>query len=121
MPRVIHFEISADDPDRAGRFYQTVFGWEIQKWNGPQDYWLVTTGPSDQPGINGGIFKRQGPVNYVNTVEVTALDDYVARITENGGQIAVPKMAIPGVGWLVYCKDTEDNVFGVMQSDPSAQ
>jgi hypothetical protein len=98
-----------------------VFGWEIRKWDGPQAYWLVNTGPSDQPGINGGLFKRQGPVNYVNTVEVPNLDEFVTRVTNNGGKVVVDKMAIPGVGYLLYCQDTEGNVFGMMQSDPSAQ
>ena len=74
MPRVIHFEISADDPQRAADFYTKIFGWEIKKWPGPQDYWLVTTGPNDKPGINGGLFKRQGPVGHVNTIDVPSVD-----------------------------------------------
>ena len=119
MPRVIHFEISADEPERAVKFYQDVFGWEIQKWGGPQEYWLVNTGPEEQPGINGGVFKRQGPVNFVNTIEVPSVDDYAAKITEKGGKVAVPKMTIPSVGYLAYCHDTENNLFGIMQADRS--
>ena len=61
MPRVVHFEIHADDPERAVNFYQDVFGWQIVKWEGPQDYWLITTGPDDEPGINGGLMKRSDP------------------------------------------------------------
>jgi predicted enzyme related to lactoylglutathione lyase len=121
MPRVVHFEVSADDTERASRFYSNVFGWEIQKWGGPKDYWLVSTGTEDQPGINGGLFKRDGPVNYVNTIDVPSVDDYVARITEHGGRVVVPKTTIPGVGYLVYCQDTENNVFGIMQEDRSVQ
>jgi predicted enzyme related to lactoylglutathione lyase len=30
-------------------------------------------------------------------------------------------MAIPGVGWLCYFKDTEGNIFGMMQNDPAAK
>ena len=55
MPRVIHFEIVAEKPERAMKFYKEVFGWEFNKWNGPQDYWLVKTGEDSQPGINGGL------------------------------------------------------------------
>ena len=121
MGRVVHFEISADEPERAVKFYTYVFGWNMQKWGGPKDYWLVTTGPDDQPGINGGVFKREGPVNFVNTIEVPSVDDFAAKITKHGGRVVVPKMAIPGVGHLIYCQDTESNVFGILQGDPSAQ
>ena len=58
MPRVVHFEIHAGDPDRAVNFYKTLFGWNFQKWEGPMEYWLVTTGSDDQPGINGGLYKQ---------------------------------------------------------------
>lgn len=123
MPRVIHFEVSADDPERASQFYSGVFGWDIQKWDGPstKEYWLVSTGAEEQPGIDGGLFKREGSVNYVNTIDVPSVDDYIARITEHGGSVVVPKTTIPGVGYLVYCQDTENNVFGIMQAEESAQ
>jgi len=128
MARVGHFEIHADDPQRAINFYQTVFGWQFNKWEGPQEYWLIKTGESDCPGIDGGLLKRMGPpptegqaVNaYVCTIVSTALDEELNQALSNGGSIAVPKMAIPGVGWLAYFKDTEGNIFGIMQDDPAA-
>jgi len=127
MPRVVHFEIHAADPERAVNFYQTLFAWTFQKWEGPMDYWLIVTGPDDQRGINGGLVRRQGEIDgqaviaYVCTVDVEDVDASVQAATDNGGQIALPKMPIPGVGWLAYCKDTEGNIFGVMQNDPNAQ
>jgi uncharacterized protein len=127
MPRVVHFEIHAADPDRAVNFYKTLFGWEFQKWEGPMEYWLITTGPNEQPGINGGLVRRQGEIDgqaviaYVCTVDVENLDASVEKVVNNGGQIALPKMPIPGMGWLAYCKDTEGNIFGMMQGDPNAQ
>jgi predicted enzyme related to lactoylglutathione lyase len=122
MPRVIHFELPADNPERAADFYRTVFGWQIQKWEGPQDYWLVSTGPQDQPGINGGLLHRPHPGAVTcNTIDVTSVDEAVASITKHGGKNVVPKMAIPGVGHLAYCTDTEGNVFGVMQADRNAK
>ena len=127
MPRVVHFEIHAADPDRAVNFYKTLFGWEFQKWEGPMEYWLITTGPNEQPGINGGLVRRQGEIDgqaviaYVCTVDVENLDASVQTAVDNGGQIALPKMPIPGMGWLAYCKDTEGNIFGMMQGDPNAQ
>ncbi len=127
MPRVVHFEIQAGDPARAISFYENVFNWSFQKWDGPMPYWLVTTGPDGQPGINGGLLPRQGEVDgqaviaYVCTVDVESVDDSVATVEKNGGQVVVPKMPIPGMGWLVYCKDTERNIFGMMQGDPEAK
>ncbi len=118
MPRVIHFEVSADDPERASKFYKNVFGWNIQKWGGPKDYWLVSTGADTQPGINGGLFKREGPVNYVNTVRVDSVDQYVSKVEAGGGRVVVPKMTLPGIGYLVYCQDTEQNVFGMIEELP---
>ncbi len=128
MARVGHFEIHADDPQRAIKFYQNVFGWQFNKWDGPQEYWLIKTGESDQPGIDGGLLKRmcvpptdgQAVNAYVCTVLSSGLDADVTQALSNGGSIAVPKMAIPGMGWLAYVKDTEDNIFGVMQEDTTA-
>ena len=121
MSRVVHFELPADNPERAVDFYKKVFGWQFQKWEGPTDYWLVSTGPDAQPGINGGLLRRQQPgAGTCNTIGVTSLDDSVATITKNGGKNVVPKMPIPGVGYVAYCSDTEGNVFGLLQPDPKA-
>jgi predicted enzyme related to lactoylglutathione lyase len=120
MNRVVHFEFGAQDPARAVRFYEQVFGWTASKWAGPQEYWLVTTGPNDQPGINGGILKYpDGAARTVNTVEVESVDAACAKVTA-GGQVVLPKMAVPGVGWLAYCTDTEGLIFGVHEPDPQA-
>jgi len=128
MPRVVHFEIHADNPERALRFYSALFGWEFTKWDGPMDYWMIKTGPDSEPGINGGMVRRMGPppvegqaVNcYCCTVTVPSVDDYVAKATAGGGTVAVPKMAIPTVGWLAYVKDTEGNILGLMTPDSTA-
>jgi predicted enzyme related to lactoylglutathione lyase len=122
MPRVIHFEIPTDDPERAAKFYRNVFGWEISKWDGPVEYWLVSTGDDDQPGINGGLMRRPSGerASAVNTIDVTSVDDFIVLIESAGGSVIVPKMPVPGVGWLAYCKDLDGNTFGIMQSDPAA-
>lgn len=122
MPRVIHFEINVDNPDRAAKFYSDTFGWKFQKWGGPTEYWLVTTGEDSQPGINGGLMKRPHPgASTVNTIGVTSVDDAVATVTKNGGKVVMPKTAIPTIGWFAYCTDTEGNTFGVMQADANAR
>lgn len=136
MNRVVHFEIHAADPERAATFYRNVFGWEIQEWIVPgvempdeNRYWLVTTGAENEPGINGGILFRRGPaptdgqaVNaFVCTIDVPSLDDSLNKALSSGAQLAVPKMPIKGVGWLAYCKDTEGNIFGMMESDEKVE
>jgi uncharacterized protein len=129
MPRVSHFEIHADNPTRAIQFYAGLFGWEFKQWDGPMPYWLITTGPDSEPGINGGLMKRMGPppadmqaVNaYVCTTMVPNLDASVEKALATGGTLALPKMPIPGVGWLAYVKDTEGNILGMMQHDPAAK
>jgi predicted enzyme related to lactoylglutathione lyase len=122
MSRVVHFDIYADDPERAVKFYTEVFGWKVTKWEGPMEYWLVMTGPEDKPGINGGIGKREDPADRtINTIDVPSVDDFAAKITGAGGKVLVPKMAIPGVGWFALCLDTEGNKFGLMKDDPNAK
>lgn len=126
MARVVHFEIHADDLDRAERFYSDAFGWEFTRWEGPQEYRLIRTGAEEEPGIDGGMVRRRGPVDgeaviaYVCTLDVPSLDEALERVRGLGGSLAVPKMPVPGVGWLAYARDTEGNVFGMVQADPSA-
>jgi predicted enzyme related to lactoylglutathione lyase len=120
MPRPIHFEIPSDDPTRAISFYQSVFGWSFHKWDGPMEYWLISTG-QNEPGIDGGLLKRQHPAQpCVNTVAVADLEAALLTIEMAGGSTAVPKMPIPGIGWLAYCKDPDGNLFGIMQNDLAA-
>ena len=121
MSRVTHFEIPADNPDRAINFYKKAFGWRIEKWDGPIEYWLIMTGPEDQPGIDGGLAKREDPATGVeNIIDVKDLDQSTKDVEANGGTITRPRMAVPGVGWIAYFMDTEGNIFGMMETDPEA-
>ena len=120
MARVVHFEFAVDDADRALAFYREVFGWKIEKWEGPTDYWLIATGEGDA-GIDGALTPRDADTpNTVVTVDVESVDDAMAKITAAGGRAVTPKIAVPGVGYMAYCEDTEGNRFGLMQADPSA-
>lgn len=121
MPRPIHFEIPANNPEGLIGFYTNVFGWTFTKWEGPAPYWLITTGAKEEPGIDGGLLQRRDPKQpCVNTIGVASVDESIKTVEKNGGKVAVPKMAVPGVGWLAYCMDTEGNMFGMMQMDPAA-
>jgi predicted enzyme related to lactoylglutathione lyase len=122
MSRVIHFEIPATEPERAAAFYGKAFGWKFDKWPGPMEYWMVTTGKESEPGINGGMMKKPGGIaSTTNTIGVGSVDDAVASVLKAGGKNIMPKTPIPTVGYFAYCEDTEGNVFGVMQADPNAK
>jgi predicted enzyme related to lactoylglutathione lyase len=122
MSRVIHFEIPAVDPERAAAFYRKAFGWQIEKWPGPMEYWMVTTGAQGTPGINGGLLKKSVPVtSNTNTIGVDSVDKAVDTVKAAGGKLVMPKTAIPTVGYFAYLEDTEGNLFGVMQSDTNAK
>jgi predicted enzyme related to lactoylglutathione lyase len=122
MSRVIHFEIPANDPDKLSDFYKKVFGWKFEKWGGPMEYWMVTTGAEGQPGINGGFMRKQGPVTgTTNTIGVESVDESVKAIEKAGGKVVMGKTAIPTIGYFAYLQDPEGNIFGVMQPDPNAK
>ena len=124
MSRVVHFELGVDQPERASKFYSDVFGWNINKWDGPDEYWLISTGDKGQPGIDGGLMKREKGFESaatINTVDVSSVDEFSEKVTKSGGKIIVPKMPVPGQGYLAYCQDTEGNTFGIMQMDESAK
>lgn len=122
MPRVIHFDLTAQDPERAIKFYSGVFGWEIEKYDSPEDYWVMTTGQDDEPGINGGLMRR-GDTEFsaAYSIEVPSIDDFINRVKEHGGTVVGPKAIIPGVGYFAYCEDTENNTFGIIQWDAAAK
>ena len=130
--RPVHFEIHADDPERAVKFYKDVFGWDIQKFDAPgMEYWMMITAPKDsaEPGINGGLLRRKGAspsegaaVNaYVCTMQVDNIDETIKKIEAAGGTLALPKFALLGMAWQAYYKDTEGNICGIHQPDPNAK
>ena len=122
MPRVVHFELVADDPERASRFYEYAFGWEVREWEGATDYWLLITGEEDEPGINGGIIHSDDTVaGPANIIDVPSLDAALVRVQDAGGEVIHSRRIIPEVGYLAYCRDTEGNAFGMMERDPSAR
>jgi predicted enzyme related to lactoylglutathione lyase len=128
MSRPIHFEIHADDLERAKAFYEAVFGWTYEDYSqvAGSPYWGVTTGPEDQPGINGGLMPRteSGAGVAVNGAVLTmGVEDFDATATvieASGGRVALPKAALPGMAWQGYFLDPEGNVFGIHQPDENA-
>lgn len=119
-----HFEIPADNTERARKFYSATFGWKMNPVPG-MDYTMVNTGSVDDQGmpkepgyISGGIGKRGGPLEHpVVTVVVDDLEAAVKKVEKSGGKVVRPKQEIPGnMGWTAYIKDTEGNTVGLYQS-----
>lgn len=138
MNRIVHFEIHAVEPEKLGKFYTDVFGWEIQEWSMPgakpapeNRYWGVMTAPQDskEPGINGGlVVRRTGlpkggePVSsFVCTIDVGNVDEYIKKVENFGGKNVVAKMPITGLAWLAYCTDPEGNIFGIYEDNKNAK
>ena len=122
MGRIVHFEIAADKPERASKFYKEVFGWQIKDMSkGGTKYWLVTTGLDKELGINGGIMQRRGKRGvgghnaYVCCAQVDDIKTTCKKITAAGGKLTTDIVPIFGVGQFCYCKDTEGTSFSVMQ------
>ncbi len=122
MPRVVHFQICADDMQRAGKFYADVFDWQLEQWEGDGEFWQVKTGADSEPGIDGGLLLRHEPAAITTTLvmQVPSIDDYTAKIIASGGVLTIPRFAIPGVGYAAYFKDTEDNPIGIFEEDSAA-
>ncbi len=118
MWRVNHFDVSADRPERAMKFYGDVFGWKFEKWNGPFDYWQIMTGDPKEPGIDGGIARREDPNSHVvNFIDVPSVEECARRIAANGGKVIQSKQGIPGVGYILVFRDTEENTFGILETN----
>lgn len=124
--RVVHFDVYADDVDRAIAFYQNVFGWSIEQVEG-MDYWLIKTGEG-KSGIDGGLSKRERPTQgtvpqfgFTCTVDVEDVRAAFAAAMAAGGSEVHQPGPVPGVGYLAYVRDTEGNHLGLMQRDPDAK
>ena len=122
MPTIVHFEVPADDVERAGKFYGGLFGWTVEKAPGDFDYWFIrTTDAEGEPGVGGGLMARQHPQQPItNYVGVESVDETAAKVQELGGGVLMEKMPVPGMGWFAVCQDTEGNCFGVWQCDANA-
>jgi predicted enzyme related to lactoylglutathione lyase len=127
MGRVVHFEIHASDLDRAERFYRDVFGWDVQKFDGPIDYRLINTGPNSEAGIDGALVERRGGsdgeavIAYVCTINVDDIEATEQKVSDAGGERVVDRQEIPDVGQLSYFKDSEGNIFGALQPASGTQ
>jgi predicted enzyme related to lactoylglutathione lyase len=123
MDKVVHFEIPAEDLNRAQTFYAGVFGWETNSVPG-MNYVMVRSVPVDEhqmprePGaINGGMLQRHGPITApIVTIQVPDIDEAAQKIREAGGDLVREKLAVGHFGFAAYFKDSEGNVLGLWQT-----
>jgi hypothetical protein len=122
MSTFVHFDVPTEDIERAKIFYETIFGWKITPVPGPLDYYDIETKDDDGTiGLAGGMGKRGAPEQKItNYIGVKAIDEYVEKVKEHGGTMIMPKMTIPGFGYLATFQDTEGNVLGLWETDPTA-
>ncbi len=118
---IIWFEIPADNLERAKKFYGKLFGWKINPIPGMEQYWHIDTGgPDDSP--DGGMMTRKQPgqtiTNYVNVPSVTR---YMAKVKKLGGNVCMPKTAVPQMGYFAVCQDQENNTFAIWEVNPKAK
>ena len=121
MSRVVHFEMLATDPERSASFYREVFGWTTNAWSGgTQRYWVLNTGPEEQPGIDGALMHKHFAQPVINTIEVASMTETLARVEQAGGNKIHGPNQIPHVGTVAYCTDVDGTIFGVLEPQPPA-
>jgi predicted enzyme related to lactoylglutathione lyase len=123
MPTLVHFDIGADDLERAKRFYESLFGWTIRPMPGfPGYYEIGTTDLKGQQGLGGGLTKREGSQQpgVTNFIGVASIDEAISKLRRLGGKLVQDKQAVPGYGFLAVCADTEGNIFGLFEESPGA-
>jgi predicted enzyme related to lactoylglutathione lyase len=122
MPTIVHFEIPTDDLQRAKTFYNELFGWKIERFPGPMEYWIITTTDADgNKALEGGMMARQHPEHQItNYIDVPSVDEHSAKVQQLGGKVVVPKTPVPGIGYFAVCLDTENNTFALWETDDKA-
>lgn len=123
MPTIVHFDIPADEPERAEKFYAELFGWKLEKPFEAMEYYLIETEDLEgKAGPGGGLGKRGFPdQKIVNYIGVPSVEDYLLKVEKLGGKVVMPKTVVPGWGYLAICMDTESNTFGLWQDEKEAK
>jgi len=119
---IVWFEVPADNVERAKQFYGELFGWKIEKFPGPMDYWHIDTGGADATP-DGGLLKRQNPgqQGITNYIGVASVDQFVAKVQKLGGKVCLPKTAVSQMGYFAICQDTENNTFALWEMNKEAK
>ena len=129
MPTLVHFEIPSDDIDRSKKFYNELFGWTIEKLpeeslpEGMEYFIISTVDDKGNKALSGGMMKRQNPQQQgiTNYIDVKSVDEYSTKVEQLGGKVMIPKKPVPGMGHFAICSDTENNSFGIWETDANAK
>jgi predicted enzyme related to lactoylglutathione lyase len=123
MPTIVHFDIAADDPERAKKFYEALFDWKIEKLPGPVPYYLIETADlTGEASVGGGMATRANPdQNITNFIGVSSVEESLTKVEKLGGEVVEGKWTVPGWGYLAVCLDTENNLFGLWEEDKNAK
>lgn len=123
MATIVHFDLPADDPERAKTFYASLFGWTYEPVPGIPDFSLIATTDTDgTPGVGGGLGKRGAPDQRItNFIGVPSIDTTLEEVVRLGGKVVFPKTAVEKYGYMALCEDTEGNSFGVWEENPLAE
>jgi predicted enzyme related to lactoylglutathione lyase len=123
MSTIVHFDVPAENINRAKNFYEKLFNWKIEPVPGPMEYFNIST--MDDKGnlsVGGGMGKRGQPNQKItNYIGVDSIEDYLKKVEDLGGKIIMPKTTIPGFGYLATFLDTENNILGLWETDESAK
>ena len=126
MPTIVYFQIPSDDIERSKEFYNQLFGWKIDKFpesntpEGMENWTVTTTDDKGNKALGGGMSKRQMPQQQItNFIDVKSVGEYSSKVEKLGGKVEVPKTAVPGMDYYAVCVDTENNSFGIFESNES--
>jgi len=122
MSAIVHFDVPAEDIERAKKFYSALFGWKFESVPGMQYNLFTTTNLDGSSGVGGGMGKRMDPSQRIlNYFGVPSIDIAMKQVKSLAGQVITQKMAVPGMGFLASCIDTEGNTFGLCEENPRAR
>ena len=122
IPTIVHFDLPADNIDRAKKFYEKLFDWKFNQVPMPDPFYLIETKDlNGNPGIGGGMGERKLPgQSTMNYIGVPSIEEYITEVKKLGGNVMMPRTAVVGWGYLAICVDTENNAFGLWQEDKNA-
>lgn len=118
-----YFDFTVKNLKDTRQFFEYVLGWRFERFPMPYEYYRITAGGPEEPGIDGGIGEIKDtpitegrPMTQV-TIPVLNLDEILLKVKERGGSIVEQKMTIPGIGWYATCAEPGGLKFGVLQID----
>ncbi len=120
MATIVHFDLPAEDLQRAASFYGRLFGWKFERMPGPIEYFGITTFDGQgRPSLGGGMGKKnEWDTGITNYVGVDSVENTLIKLVELGGKIVLPRTEVGEFGYLAVCVDTERNKFGLWENKP---